>query len=198
MAELNVLELLNNLSQEDILKLLEMKKKANDVEKSKDDLEMDKIDENIEQMKMKKKEILKKKKEKFNEKEKIKFFEELEKPKNEFKKDLSLKNKFNTNDIHEKLKEKSIDNEKEFYEMLYENAVIKYGKNYYIYNDGWKIMDIEDIVRTFIKNIQLLYISSNTWQNSGMKIHKYQQYIYEMEKKPYIADFKRWLKNKFR
>ncbi len=186
--------LLNGLTIEDIQNLLKMKQEQE--EKKKELSIEEQIEKMEEEMKVKKMLLKTKQKENMKNKQKEIYFETLDKPEINFKKNTQLHKLFDKNTKIDYLNGRDICKEKEIFEFLYENSITKFKKDYYVYDEKWKKMNINEIVDICITNFQRIYMSVNLYDIMGMdKMIRNQQYICDLDTKPYKRKFKGFLKD---
>ena len=185
--------LLNGLTIEDIQNLLKMKLEQ---EEKKKELSLEEqIEKMEEEMKVKKMILKTKQKQILKTKQKNMYFETLDKPEINFKKKL-LHNLFDKKLLIQYLNSRDIEKEKELIRSLYEHSFTKFKKDYYVYNEEWKKMNINEIVDICITNIQRVYMSVNLYEIMGMdKMIRNQQYIVDLGEKPYKRKIKEFLKD---
>ena len=190
-------EMIKNLTIEDIQKMLLLKKKEDNINEREKQLKKEK--EELKELKKEEaKKLRKKRKEKLKEEEKNEFFNNKIKPEINFEKNSCLHNSFDDNTLIEYLSGRDISKEKVLTEYLYENSITKYKKDYYVYNEKWKKMNLNEIVDICISNLQSLYMSVNLYDTMGMdKMIRNQQYIVDLNTKAYKRKFKEYLKDFF-
>jgi len=175
-------DILNSLTLDDIKNLLKMKQ-----EEKRKELSLEEEIENMEEQVKVKRMILKTKQKKaIKYKQKELFFETLDKPGINFRKNHLLHKKFDRKTLVRYLNCKSINKEKQLINSLYENNFTKFNKHYYVFNEEWIKMNINEIVDTCISNIQRLYMSVNLYDIMGMdNMIRNQEYICDLTDKPY-------------
>jgi len=188
-------EMIKNLTIEDIQKMLLLKKKEDSINEREQQLKKEK--EELKELKKEEaKKLRKKRKEKLKQEEKNDFFKNKIKPEINFKKNAQLHKLFNKNTKIDYLNGRDICKEKEIFEFLYENSITKYGKDYYVYNEKWEKMNLNEIVDICISNFQRIYMSVNLYDIMGRdKMIRNQQYICDLDTKAYKGKFKGFLKD---
>ncbi len=185
-------DILNSLTLDDIKNLLKMKQQEKKKELSLEE-EIEKMEE---QVKVKRMMLKTKRKKVIKHKQKELFFDTLDKPEINFKKNHLLHKKFDRKTLVGYLNCKSINKEKQLINSLYENNFTKFNKHYYVFNEEWIKMNINEIVDTCISNIQRLYMSVNLYDIMGMdNMIRNQEYICDLTDKPYKKKIKEFLKD---
>jgi hypothetical protein len=188
-------DLIKNLSVEDIKKMLLLKEREDKISLKEKELKREK-EELKELKKEEEKKLRRKRKSQLKEEEKREYFSNKEKPEINFKKNYLLHKLFNKNTLMDYLNGRDICKEKELIDFLYEHSFTKFKKDYYVYNEEWKKMNLNEIVDICISNIERLYMSVNLYDIMGMdRMIRNQQYIVDLSSNAYKRKFKEFLKD---